>query len=242
MHIHLNALYRNFGSYIALNNINLDIQSGELLALIGPSGSGKTTLLRAIAGLETVDRGDIYFGAKRINTVPIQERNIGFVFQNYALFKHMTVFENIAFGLRIKPRHKRLTDMGIRKRVEDLLQNVQLSEFASRYPHQLSGGQKQRVALARALAIEPEILLLDEPFSALDAKVRQALRQQLKDLHKDFPITTIFVTHDQQEAIGLADRLVIMSKGKIEQVGTPQDIRNNPASAFVNDFLVDYCI
>lgn len=226
-----------FGSFKALDNINLKINTGELVALLGPSGSGKTTLLRIIAGLETSDEGHIYFDNENHTNKKVQDRNVGFVFQHYALFRHMTVFENIAFGLKVRTRKYRPNKDEIHKRVNELLELVKMKELANRYPTQLSGGQRQRIALARALAVEPKVLLLDEPFGALDAKVRKELRRWLRRLHDDYPITSVFVTHDQEEALDVADRIVILNKGKIEQIGTPEEVYENPSNAFVYDFL-----
>ena len=240
MKIEVKNLTKYFGNFVALKNINLEIIPGELLALLGPSGSGKTTLLRMIAGLETVDdtdKGEILFNKIDVAKKDIGDRDIGFVFQHYALFKHMTVFENIAFGLRVKPKKERLSNEQINKKVTKLLELIQLDGFANRFPWQLSGGQRQRVALARALAVEPKVLLLDEPFGALDAKVRADLRKWLKELQAELGITTILVTHDQEEALEVADRIVVISKGKIEQVGTPEEVFHNPANEFVINFL-----
>ena len=210
-------IHKKFGSFKALVDVNLDIQSGELIALLGPSGCGKTTLLRIIAGLETADQGIIAFSGEDTTNVHVRERQVGFVFQHYALFRHMTVFENVAFGLRVKPRAMRPSESDIHKKVHDLLNLVQLDWLVDRYPSQLSGGQRQRIALARALAVEPKVLLLDEPFGALDAKVRKELRRWLRRLHDDLNVTTIFVTHDQEEALEVADRVVVLNKGNIEQ-------------------------
>ncbi|SFF44563.1 sulfate transport system ATP-binding protein [Fontimonas thermophila] len=237
MDIRIRNVHKHFGPFIALGGIDLDIASGELIALLGPSGSGKTTLLRVIAGLEFPDHGQILFGGVDMARHPVRERRIGFVFQHYALFKHMTVFENIAFGLRIRPRNQRPSTSAIRARVLELLDLVQLSGLEQRFPSQLSGGQRQRVALARALAIDPRVLLLDEPFGALDAKVRKDLRQWLRDLHHKTGVTTIFVTHDQEEALELADRIVIMNGGAIEQVGPVDQVYEHPRTPFVFDFL-----
>ncbi|MBY0541407.1 MAG: sulfate ABC transporter ATP-binding protein, partial [Campylobacterales bacterium] len=240
MKIEVKNLTKYFGNFVALNNINLEIVEGELLALLGPSGSGKTTLLRMIAGLETVDdtdKGEILFNNIDVSKKDIGDRDIGFVFQHYALFKHMTVFENIAFGLRVKPKKQRLSNDEINKKVTKLLNLIQLDGFANRFPWQLSGGQRQRVALARALAVEPKVLLLDEPFGALDAKVRADLRKWLKELQEELGITTVLVTHDQEEALEVADRIVVISKGKIEQIGTPEEVFHNPANEFVINFL-----
>jgi sulfate transport system ATP-binding protein len=221
MKIEVKNLTKYFGNFVALKNINLDIVDGELLALLGPSGSGKTTLLRMIAGLESIDsqdEGEILFNHENVINKQIGDRGIGFVFQHYALFRHMTVFENIAFGLRVKPKKERLPNDEINKKVTKLLELIQLSGFANRFPWQLSGGQRQRVALARALAVAPKVLLLDEPFGALDAQVRADLRRWLKELQAELGITTILVTHDQEEALEVADRIVVISKGKIEQI------------------------
>lgn len=239
MSISINNIEKNFGDYTALNNVSLDIDSGELIALLGPSGCGKTTLLRIIAGLETADSGSIAFSGEDTTYVHVRERQVGFVFQHYALFRHMTVFENVAFGLRVKPRKHRPSEIEIKSKVHDLLNLVQLDWLSDRYPSQLSGGQRQRIALARALAVEPKVLLLDEPFGALDAKVRKELRRWLRRLHDELNVTTIFVTHDQEEALEVADRVVVMNKGNIEQVGSPQQVWDNPASSFVYGFLGD---
>jgi sulfate/thiosulfate transport system ATP-binding protein len=224
---------KTFGSFVALDNVTLEVPGGELLALLGPSGSGKTTLLRIISGLEVPDSGSVLYSEEDVTGASVRERNVGFVFQHYALFRHMTVFDNIGFGLRVRKRPKR----EIRERVRELLRLVQLEGYEQSMPSQLSGGQRQRVALARALAAEPKVLLLDEPFGALDAKVRQELRQWLRRLHDEIHVTSVFVTHDQEEAFEVADRVVIMSKGRIEQVGTPAEIFEHPANAFVMDFL-----
>lgn len=239
MSIEIRDVNKHFGSFHALKNVNLDIDSGELLALLGPSGCGKTTLLRIIAGLETPDTGSILFSGEDTTDVHVRERNVGFVFQHYALFRHMTVFENVAFGLRVKPRGERPSEAQIRQKVTDLLKLVQLDWIADRYPAQLSGGQRQRIALARALAVEPKVLLLDEPFGALDAKVRKELRRWLRRLHDELHVTSIFVTHDQEEALEVADRVVLMNQGVIEQVGSPQQVWDHPASPFVYGFLGD---
>ena len=224
---------KQFGSFQAVEQINLEIQSGSLVALLGPSGSGKSTLLRLIAGLELPDTGKIILTGKDATNQSVQERNIGFVFQHYALFKHLTVRKNIAFGLEIRKAPKKK----IEGKVEQLLELVQLSGLGDRYPSQLSGGQRQRVALARALAVEPNVLLLDEPFGALDAKVRKDLRAWLRRLHDEVHVTTVFVTHDQEEAMEVSDEIVVMNKGKVEQVGTPTQIYDHPASAFVMSFI-----
>jgi len=228
---------KNFGHFPALNKVNLEIPSGELVALLGPSGSGKTTLLRIIAGLEFPDSGTVRFDGNDIGARSARDRRVGFVFQHYALFRHMTVFENIAFGLRVRPRASRPSRAQIRAKVQELLKLIQLENLADRYPSQLSGGQRQRVALARALAVEPSVLLLDEPFGALDAKVRLELRRWLRQLHDEIHITSVFVTHDQEEALEVADRVVVMNEGRIEQVGSPEDVYNHPASPFVYNFL-----
>ena len=237
MSIEINNISKNFGKFQALIDISLKINSGELVALLGPSGCGKTTLLRIISGLEIQDKGSILFSGEEIKDKKIGDRKVGFVFQHYALFKHMSVFENIAFGLRVKPRAIRPSEAQIREKVMRLLSLVQLDWLADRYPSQLSGGQRQRIALARALAVEPRVLLLDEPFGALDAKVRKELRRWLRQLHDELHVTSIFVTHDQEEALEVADRVVLMNKGKVEQVGTPEDVYNYPASPFVYGFL-----
>ena len=239
MSIEIRNVSKQFGDFQALRDVSLDIASGELIALLGPSGCGKTTLLRIIAGLETADVGTIHFSGEDTTDVHVRERNVGFVFQHYALFRHMTVFENVAFGLRVKPRSERPSEAQIKKKVMDLLKLVQLDWLAERYPSQLSGGQRQRIALARALAVEPKVLLLDEPFGALDAKVRKELRRWLRRLHDELHVTSIFVTHDQEEALEVADRVVVMNKGRIEQVGTPQEVWEHPASPFVYGFLGD---
>ncbi len=240
MSIEVRHITKSFGAYRALEDVSLHVQDGELVALLGPSGSGKTTLLRIIAGLEIPDadgQGEILFHGQNVNRRQVGERQVGFVFQHYALFKHMSVFENIAFGLRVRPRALRPSKQTISDRVKELLKLIQLENMGNRYPSQLSGGQRQRVALARALAIEPKVLLLDEPFGALDAKVRQGLRTWLRRLHDELHITSILVTHDQEEALEVADRIVVMNQARIEQVGTPTDVFHNPASEFVMDFL-----
>ena len=237
MDIRVVDVRKDFDRYPALRGVSLDIRSGELIALLGPSGSGKTTLLRLIAGLEHPTSGMVFFGDEDASQKSVQERNVGFVFQSYALFKHLTVADNIAFGLKVRPRDKRPPGAAIRKRASELLDLVQLSGLEKRFPAQLSGGQRQRVALARALAIEPRVLLLDEPFGALDAKVRRELRQWLRELHDKTGHTTVFVTHDQEEALELADRVVVMSQGLIEQVGTPDEIYDSPNSPFVFSFI-----
>jgi len=237
MSIEIRNVRKNFGSFSALNDVSLDVPSGELVALLGPSGCGKTTLLRIIAGLETPDSGSIHFHGADATERNVRDRQVGFVFQHYALFRHMTVFENVAFGLRVRPKKTRPTEAEIHGRVHALLQLVQLDWLADRYPPQLSGGQRQRIALARALAVEPKVLLLDEPFGALDAKVRKELRRWLRRLHDELHVTSIFVTHDQEEALEVADRVVVINKGKIEQIGTPQDVYDHPVSPFVYQFL-----
>lgn len=237
MSIEVKNLHKNFGSFSAVNNISLTFPKGELVALLGPSGCGKTTLLRMIAGLETPDQGEIWLDGIHTTDMSVRDRRVGFVFQHYALFKHMTVFDNVAFGLRMKPAAQRPNKATIRDKVMELLKLVQLDWLADRFPAQLSGGQRQRIALARALAIEPKVLLLDEPFGALDAKVRKELRRWLRRLHDELHITSIFVTHDQEEALEVADRIVVLNKGKIEQCGSPSDIYNHPATPFVFDFL-----
>ncbi len=237
MQIQIRDIAKKFGKFPALEQVDLEIHSGELIALLGPSGSGKTTLLRLIAGLDFPDRGRILFDDVDIANHPIRDRHVGFVFQHYALFKHLTVFENIAFGLRVRKRRERPAENQIRAKVLELLDLVQLAGLDRRYPAQLSGGQRQRVALARALAIDPRVLLLDEPFGALDAKVRKELRRWLREVHERTSHTTVFVTHDQEEALELADRVVVMNKGRIEQVGTPELVYEQPASSFVFEFL-----
>jgi len=235
--ISVRGVAKDFGHFKALKNVDLEIPAGQLVALLGPSGSGKTTLLRIIAGLEFADSGTVEFSGKDITGQTARERHVGFVFQHYALFRHMTVFENIAFGLRVRPRHFRPSKQQIRQKVHELLRLIQLQNQAGRYPSQLSGGQRQRVALARALAVEPNVLLLDEPFGALDAKVRQDLRHWLRHLHDEVHITSVFVTHDQEEALELADLVAVMNEGRIEQVGSPDEVYNRPASSFVYNFL-----
>jgi len=237
MHLSLRNLNKRYPGVAALNGIDLDIASGELVALLGPSGSGKTTLLRVIAGLLSPDSGEVHFGERDATRLSLRERNVGFVFQHYALFRHMTVVENIAFGLRSRPRATRPDKAHIARRVDELLRLIQLPDHGARHPEQLSGGQKQRVALARALAIDPAVLLLDEPFGALDAKVRMELRRWLRRLHDQTGQTTVFVTHDQEEAMELADRVVVLREGRIEQIGTPEEIYAQPASAYVFDFI-----
>ncbi|MBH1978557.1 MAG: sulfate ABC transporter ATP-binding protein [Giesbergeria sp.] len=239
MSIEIRNISKQFGDFHALRDVSLDIASGELIALLGPSGCGKTTLLRIIAGLETADAGTIHFSGEDTTDVHVRERNVGFVFQHYALFRHMTVFENVAFGLRVKPRSERPSEAQIKTKVMDLLKLVQLDWLAERHPSQLSGGQRQRIALARALAVEPKVLLLDEPFGALDAKVRKELRRWLRRLHDELHVTSIFVTHDQEEALEVADRVVVINQGRIEQSGAPQQVWDHPASPFVYGFLGD---
>jgi sulfate transport system ATP-binding protein len=237
MDIRVQDIRKEFSRYPALNDVSLDIRSGELIALLGPSGSGKTTLLRLIAGLDFPSAGTIFFGDEDASHKSVQERNVGFVFQHYALFRHMSVLDNIAFGLKVRPRQNRPSRAEIRRRALELLDFVQLQGLDARYPSQLSGGQRQRVALARALAIAPRILLLDEPFGALDAQVRRELRKWLREIHDRTGHTTVFVTHDQEEALELADRLVVMSQGRIEQVGTPDEVYDRPNSPFVFGFI-----
>ena len=237
MSIQVNHLTKRYGAFRALDDVSFTVRQGELLALLGPSGGGKTTLLRIIAGLERPDEGSVLFdGDDAIRRDP-RDRGVGFVFQHYALFRHMTVFENVAFGLRVRPRAQRPEEAEIRRRVNELLSLVQLDYLGSRYPSQLSGGQRQRVALARALAVEPKVLLLDEPFGALDAKVRQELRRWLRRLHAEIHLTSVFVTHDQEEALELANRVVIITEGRIEQDGTPEEVVEHPATPFVVNFL-----
>jgi sulfate transport system ATP-binding protein len=237
MSIQVKNIHKNFGNFSALDNVSLDFPTGELVALLGPSGCGKTTLLRIIAGLEQPDSGVVEFHGEDATNVHVRQRQVGFVFQHYALFRHMTVFDNVAFGLTVRPKDKRPDKKEIAERVHELLRLVQLDWLADRYPDQLSGGQRQRIALARALAVEPKVLLLDEPFGALDAKVRKDLRRWLRRLHDDLHITSIFVTHDQEEAMEVADRIVVLNKGRIEQIGSPDEVYNNPASPFVYDFI-----
>lgn len=239
MSLAITGIAKSYGRFPALKSVSLFAEDGEFLALLGPSGSGKTTLLRVIAGLETADSGGVQFRDEDLLAKPVRERGIGFVFQHYALFRHMTAAQNIAFGIHSKPRRERPSEAQIKAKVEELLALVQLDGLGKRYPSQLSGGQRQRVALARALAIEPKILLLDEPFGALDAKVRRELRRWLRDLHERTGLTTIFVTHDQEEALELADRVALLKDGALEQVGTPEELYHEPASAFVFDFLGD---
>nr|WP_311529779.1 sulfate ABC transporter ATP-binding protein [uncultured Ralstonia sp.] len=237
MSIQVQHITKRFGNFVALNDVSLDFKQGELTALLGPSGCGKTTLLRIIAGLEHADSGSIHLNGEDASARHVRERQVGFVFQHYALFKHMTVFENVAFGLRVKPRAQRPSDAQIRAKVKELLELVQLDWLADRYPPQLSGGQRQRIALARALAVEPRVLLLDEPFGALDAKVRKELRRWLRRLHDDLHVTSLFVTHDQEEALEVADNVVLMNRGQVEQAGSPDAVYNTPATPFVYGFL-----
>jgi sulfate transport system ATP-binding protein len=237
MSIAIRNISKQFGNFRALDDISIDIPSGELVALLGPSGCGKTTLLRIIAGLEYADQGQILLEGDDASARHVRERQVGFVFQHYALFRHMTVFDNVAFGLRVRPRKFRPNEAEIRKRVTRLLELVQLEWLAERFPSQLSGGQRQRIALARALAVEPKVLLLDEPFGALDAKVRKELRRWLRQLHDEIHVTSVFVTHDQEEALEVSDRVVLMNKGKVEQIGAPDAVYDHPATPFVASFL-----
>jgi sulfate transport system ATP-binding protein len=237
MSIIIRNVTKTFGSFKALDNVSLEVHDGELMALLGPSGSGKTTLLRIIAGLEVQDSGTIIFHGEDATQTSLRERRVGFVFQHFALFRHMTIFENVAFGLRVRPRNLRPSNAEIRERVLALLRLVQLDWLADRYPSQLSGGQRQRVALARALAVEPRVMLLDEPFGSLDARVRAELRQWLRRLHDDLHITSVFVTHDQEEALEVADRVAVINDGRVEQIGTPTEVYDHPASPFVWEFL-----
>jgi sulfate/thiosulfate transport system ATP-binding protein len=237
MSIAIENVSKYFGNFAALTDVTLKVPSGELVALLGPSGSGKTTLLRIVAGLEAPDSGRILFNGEEATSRDVRDRQVGFVFQHYALFRHMTVFDNIAFGLTVKPRKSRPGKAEIRDKVYTLLKLIQLEQLADRYPAQLSGGQRQRVALARALAVEPQVLLLDEPFGALDAKVRVELRRWLRRLHDEIHVTSVFVTHDQEEALEVADRIVVMNNGRIEQQGTPTEVYDHPATPFVFDFL-----
>jgi sulfate/thiosulfate transport system ATP-binding protein len=237
MSIQVRHIHKSFGDFTALGDVSLDFPSGELVALLGPSGCGKTTLLRIIAGLETADRGTVLLDGEDASEKHVRERQVGFVFQHYALFRHMTVFDNVAFGLRVKPRKVRASEAEIKRKVHALLDLVQLDWLAGHFPPQLSGGQRQRIALARALAVEPRVLLLDEPFGALDAKVRKELRRWLRRLHDELHITSIFVTHDQEEALEVADRVVLMDHGRVEQVGAPAEVYERPATPFVYGFL-----
>jgi sulfate/thiosulfate transport system ATP-binding protein len=239
MKISIQDVSKRFGIFTALHRVNLDIRSGELVALLGPSGSGKTTLLRIIAGLEWPEEGTVRFDGEDALSHSVGKRHVGFVFQHYALFRHMTIFENVAFGLRARPRRQRFGEQEIRRRVQELLDLVQLNWLADLYPNQLSGGQRQRIALARALAVEPRVLLLDEPFGALDAKVRKELRRWLRHLHEEIQVTSVFVTHDQEEALEVADRVVVLDKGHIEQTGTPEQVYEQPSNAFVHEFIGD---
>jgi len=239
MSIEVRNLNKRFGPTVVCDNLNLAIPAGELVALLGPSGSGKTTLLRIIAGLEVPDSGSVHFHGEDATDTDVRERQVGFVFQHYALFGHMTIFENVAFGLRVRPKATRPSDAKIHAKVTELLELVQLDWIADRYPHQLSGGQRQRIALARALAVEPKVLLLDEPFGALDAKVRKELRRWLRRLHDEVHVTSVFVTHDQEEAMEVADRVVVMNNGRIEQEGAPDHVYDHPATPFVMQFLGD---
>ena len=237
MSIQVQNIHKAFGNFVALDNLTLDFPAGELVALLGPSGCGKTTLLRVIAGLEQADSGKVLLDGEDASDTHVRERQVGFVFQHYALFRHMTVFDNVAFGLRMKPRGQRPSEADIKRKVHELLNLVQLDWLADRFPAQLSGGQRQRIALARALAVEPRVLLLDEPFGALDAKVRKELRRWLRRLHDELHITSIFVTHDQEEALEVADRVVLMNHGRVEQIGSPAEVYRQPATPFVYGFL-----
>ncbi|ROZ84154.1 sulfate ABC transporter ATP-binding protein [Pseudomonas neustonica] len=237
MSIEIDQVNKRFGDFVAVDNVSLSLHDGELTALLGPSGSGKTTLLRIIAGLEQPDSGRIRFQGQDTTDLHVSDRGVGFVFQHYALFKHMSVYENVAYGLTVKPRSQRPSKAEIRKRVMHLLEMVQLDWTADRLPSQLSGGQRQRIALARALAVEPKVLLLDEPFGALDAKVRAELRRWLRRLHDEIHVTSVFVTHDQEEALEVSDRVVVMNKGRVEQDGSPEDVYDHPANPFVYGFL-----
>ncbi|MBI1360483.1 MAG: sulfate ABC transporter ATP-binding protein [Alphaproteobacteria bacterium] len=239
MQVRIEGVTKSFGDHPALKDLSLKVGSGQLFALLGPSGSGKTTLLRLIAGLERADAGAVYFGDVDASRIPIQRRRVGFVFQHYALFRHMTMFDNIAFGILVRRKEFTHTRDSLRRRCLELLDLVQLSGLEDRYPHQLSGGQRQRVALARALAIEPSLLLLDEPFGALDARVRKDLRRWIRELHTKTGHTTLFVTHDQEEALELADAVVVLNDGRVEQIGTPEQIYSAPASPFVFNFIGD---
>src|SRR5690606_14966670 len=237
MSIEIDQVNKRFGDFVAVDNVSLSLNDGELTALLGPSGSGKTTLLRIIAGLEQPDSGRIRFHGQDTTDLHVSDRGVGFVFQHYALFKHMSVFENVAYGLTVKPRSQRPSKAEIRRKVMHLLEMVQLDWTADRLPSQLSGGQRQRIALARALAVEPRVLLLDEPFGALDAKVRAELRRWLRRLHDEIHVTSVFVTHDQEEALEVSDRVVVMNKGRVEQDGSPEEVYDNPANPFVYEFL-----
>ena len=237
MSIEIRNINKNFGKFTALDDINITVPTGKLTTLLGPSGCGKTTLLRIIAGLEYADSGQILFDDIDVTNTPVQKRHIGFMFQHYALFRHKNIADNIAFGMTLLPKDERLSKADIKQRVVDLLELVQLPQLANAYPHQLSGGQRQRIALARALAVKPKLLLLDEPFGALDAKVRKELRTWLKNIHHELGITSIMVTHDQEEARAVSDEIVVMNQGRVEQVGTPETLIHEPANAFVSDFL-----
>ena len=237
MSIEIRDVNKTFGDFTALNNINITVPTGKLTTLLGPSGCGKTTLLRIIAGLEYADSGQILFDDLDVTNIPVQKRHIGFMFQHYALFRHKNIADNIAFGLTLLPKSERPSKTDIKKRVAELLELVQLPQLAHAYPHQLSGGQRQRIALARALAVKPKLLLLDEPFGALDAKVRKELRTWLKDIHHELGVTSIMVTHDQEEARAISDEIVVMNHGRVEQVGTSEQLLNQPANSFVRDFL-----
>ena len=237
MSIQVRNIHKRFGNFVALDDVSLDFPTGELVALLGPSGCGKTTLLRVIAGLEQADAGQVLLDGEDASGTHVRDRQVGFVFQHYALFRHMSVFDNVAFGMRMKPRAQRPSEKQIAEKVHALLELVQLDWLADRFPAQLSGGQRQRIALARALAVEPRVLLLDEPFGALDAKVRKELRRWLRKLHDELHITSIFVTHDQEEALEVADRVVLMNKGAVEQIGTPEEVYRHPATPFVYGFL-----
>ena len=237
MSIEAKNITKKFGTFTALDNVSIQFPAGQLIALLGPSGSGKTTMLRVIAGLEAADAGSVFFEGEDATERSARDRRVGFVFQHYALFRHMTVFDNVAFGLDVRPRSTRPSKKEVEERVMKLLKLVQLDWLADRYPSQLSGGQRQRVALARALAVEPKVLLLDEPFGALDAKVRKELRRWLRRLHDEIHVTSIFVTHDVEEALEVADQIVVMNEGKVEQIGTPDDVYEHPANSFVYHFL-----
>jgi len=237
MSIEVKGVTKSFGAFLAVSDVSLHVPTGELVALLGPSGSGKTSLLRIIAGLERADGGLVLFEGEDATARDVRHRGVGFVFQHYALFRHMSVFENVAFGLRVRPRSTRPSAEVIKAKVTELLKLVQLDWLADRHPSQLSGGQRQRVALARALAVEPKVLLLDEPFGSLDAKVRQELRRWLRRLHDEIRVTSVFVTHDQEEALEVSDRIVVMNKGRVEQIGTPQEVFDHPATSFVMGFL-----
>jgi sulfate transport system ATP-binding protein len=237
MSIEVRNVTKKFGDFVAVNDVSLTVPTGELVALLGPSGSGKTSLLRIVAGLERADAGQVLFEGEDATRRDVRHRGVGFVFQHYALFRHMSVFENVAFGLRVRPRETRPREAVVREKVMGLLKLVQLDWLATRLPSELSGGQRQRVALARALAVEPRVLLLDEPFGSLDAKVRQELRRWLRRLHDEIRLTSVFVTHDQEEALEVADRVVVMNQGRVEQIGTPEEIFDRPATPFVIRFM-----